>query len=341
MKNILIPTLISATFLAPVNALEYYIVQPGDILSKVLLEKFPGERVYGRKGKINKVIKQNPEIKDPNFIKPNQTIVLESANNLSLPETLKNEEIAKEEPAVEVAENNIFISEEKLPAEAQLLNWKTGIHYGYKHLSVNQTGALGTAKFGVSFFNDIKVRSELQKDDLGLWLQFERYAFKYRYANSLTENKFSLNSFDLGTSYKMMFLGASYEQRPVFRKIPSDLESTILSNLSVNIGLKKDFSLSESKTTKLSLLGWASLPVTGSVEKSGVSVSSTKGFGLKAQAGLTHEIFRRPTYAIDLSWLNDFRYTRQSQNINWSSTSGKVESQYSEVSSTLGVGFNF
>lgn len=55
-------------------ALDTYIVKYGDILSTIIKQHYPQDRLYGANEKLGEVLKQNPHIKNSDPIYPNQKI---------------------------------------------------------------------------------------------------------------------------------------------------------------------------------------------------------------------------------------------------------------------------
>jgi nucleoid-associated protein YgaU len=63
--------------IAPAIAAQTHIVQEGDVLSKIVLKKYPNPdyKIYGPSGKIKDILKLNPQLKGPHLIYPNQEII--------------------------------------------------------------------------------------------------------------------------------------------------------------------------------------------------------------------------------------------------------------------------
>ena len=318
-----IGTLLSAGSLA----VEIYEVKQGDTLSQIVRKYFPGESVYGDKGKIKEVLSLNPEIKNSHRIYPKQKIKLEY-----IP--------MKQSVAPEVAqeENKAQLSREVSEKESKE-GWNISALYGAKYLSLTQSGALGNAEVGVLFLNHLSLNSEFILDDWSFDLQFNTYKFKYEAINNGGSKQ--MNDLRLLASYKWFTGGVQIEQNPLFRKSNAGIEMARMTTTNLALGLKHEIELPTRKPTSLSLGGWLTTPLSSSSSNADIKLSSVSGFGLKGRAELKRLIVAREGYSVHAAWLTQAGFQKTSQRVNWDTSNGKIESQILDVSTSLGVLINF
>ena len=90
------------------QATSYYQVRRGDSLSAIAMRSFEG-KIYGPNGSLEKILKLNPSIKNPNLIYPNQVIQIKEAlqEDLSISEV---KEIREELLATYFYNNDTLLS---------------------------------------------------------------------------------------------------------------------------------------------------------------------------------------------------------------------------------------
>ena len=119
----------------------YYIVMRGDTLSGIASSHYPEMRIYGTEGSLEKLLKFNPEIKNPDLIFVGQKINLSEV--ISEQSRIKEEE-ANLAPKNEEREDYILDKDESGVFDLSL---GVGAYY-YSH---SQSGVLGSANVGALF----------------------------------------------------------------------------------------------------------------------------------------------------------------------------------------------
>jgi hypothetical protein len=342
-------------------AQDFYIVKSGDVLSRIVQNKYPSERIYGTNGKLAEVKKLNPRILNLNIIFPNQkiqfhpSIVIENSASIakteniiipdtsSVPENFATDVVErkpeiildkKSEPAQQPKEKDRRVSE-----NLGLEEWNISALYGAKYLSVSQTGALGKAEVGVLFLNDLKLNSEFLFDDWSFGFQFDSYKFKYETLTSGdSKQMYALNLFG---SYKWFLGGLNIEQSPLFRNNSGNIEMTKMTLMYLSLGAKKDIELPTRKPTVLKLKGWMNFPFSSSSDNADIKLDSIKGFGVNGQVELNRQIFAKEDYSLHATWMTQVGFQKLTQNVEWDVSRGEAKSDILDASTTLGLLFKF
>ena len=217
--------------------------------------------------------------------------------------------------------------------------WNLSALYGAKFMSVSQTGDFRKANFGSLTFNNIRIKSEFVLEDWAAWVLFDTYKFKSQTLPSSEEKQMA--SIDLGLAYKWMMGGVSLEQNPIFRSNAGRIDLAKLSQTSLFIGAKKNYTLPTLKPTTLNLMGAFHFPFSSQSDESEIKVSSFSGYGLRALAELNRQILLRDDYSLHATWQNELRYLSTSQTVKWDGVSGKIDSTYIGLSIGLGLLLKF
>ncbi|HXH31336.1 MAG TPA: hypothetical protein VNJ01_11030 [Bacteriovoracaceae bacterium] len=331
-------TLILGTVLASYGlAQDAYIVKRGDTFSQIVKRKFPSHKLYGPNGKINQVITQNLQIKNPNRIYPKQVINFIDAVSSSVVIPLAKAESRQsipEEKKSELPSTNRRVS--FLPG---LEEWNISGLMGAKYLSVSQTGALGSISFGALFLNDFKLNSEFIFENWSAWLQFDSYKFKYK--SLRTGDSQQMYTLDFGIAHKWMMAGIGFEQNPLIRNNAGTIEMTRQSSMYLSLGAKKDIELPTRRPTAVRLKCWLHYPLSSATDNAQVKLSSVSGFGASGQVAIEREIFSKEIYSLHATWITDVGYQQLSQVVEWDNSEGKLDSTIINASSALGLLFKF
>jgi len=216
--------------------------------------------------------------------------------------------------------------------------WDFSILYGARFISVSQSGALGSVDLGVLFLNNFNLQSDFHLNDWHAWFQLDSYSFKYEASGKSDEQ--SLVSLDLGVAYHWLMLGVDFKQTPLFQT-QSDVTMAQENAFLVSVGAFHQIDLEARKPTTLDFKGWIQYPLSVSSGTPDLKISSASGFGALAQAQLTRQLFARDEYSLHLTWMTRVGYEKLSRNVQWDSYSGKVDSDFVEASTMIGVLLGF
>jgi hypothetical protein len=246
------PIIIISLLVPPAIAQETYRIKAGDVLTRLVQARYPTERIYGRNGKLAWIIKLNPQLINPNLLRPNEHIFFD-LSTASIPE----KPLLSCPAASEVINPEKTISRQVsgLPA---IEEWNISALFGAKYLSLTQTGALGGAELGVLALNNIKLHSEFKYNEWSLGFQFDSYQFRTDTTDAVISDP--MHAANLYGSYNWFLAGINLEQTPLIRNIDGNIELTRMTLMSLSLGAKKDFELPTQKPTALKLKGWFSYP---------------------------------------------------------------------------------
>lgn len=310
---------------------EVYLAEKGDTLSHVAHKKFKGERIYGKGGMLDLLIKENPHIKNPNKIFPSQTIYLpnslaaDSGEEITAPVVdaeIKNETIETED--VQIVEQK----SEPLKMSAFAL-------YGARYYSLTQEKQLGRAEIADLSFASARLGLIAHKGELYGQLTIGSYSFKSDYGSK------QMLAYELLGGWKSYLLGMGREDQPVLRPgtTLTVLAKQTLTYLSA--GLKHEWIRSEETPSSIGVKGLVQIPLAMSTEMSGLTVDGVSGYGLKLQAEYIREIAKTENYSFNFNWQNDITYWDISQDTKLNTTAGKVDSQFTGFSTMAGVLIKF
>ena len=367
MRRLVLTTTLSIFLVNQGFAQDFYVINRGDTLSHVVKRRFPHNSLYGPQGKLAEVLSQNPQIKNPNLIFPNQKIQFhhiveietpslattesETPPEQELPQTVSSYVVESAAEPVVIAPQEIK-EEKSAPQEtpkkdedrrvSEVLGpeeWNISALYGAKYLSVSQSGALGKAEVGVLFLNDLKLNSEFLFEDWSFGFQLDSYKFKYETLSSGdSKQMYSLNLFG---SYKWILGGFGIEQNPLFRNNSGDIEMTKMSLMSLSLGVKKDIELPTRKPTSLKLKGWLKYPLSASSDNADIKMDSVSGLGLTGQAELNRLIFSKADYSLHATLMAQVGFQKIEQDVEWDVSKGKAKSTLLDASTSLGLLFKF
>ena len=301
-------------------ALETYTVKKNETLSEITRLHFPEQRIYGPRGKLKEILNQNPQIKNPDLIRPRQIIQFATSPA----------------PIIEIIPEEIPHTPEPIKE-----SWKRRISlfYGVKYLSFSQSGVLGDADVGVLYFNNFKLNSELTFKDWMLGLQLETYDFKYK--SSTTSNTLRMNSLSLLGGYKWFVGGVAFEQNPFINNTTGRLQLTKTTTTTLQAGMRKVFQLQDEQKTTVRTQALLKYPLQSTSDKSSVEIDSLRGLGVQGQIEFNRKIFSRNEFTLYATWLTQAGFQKISQQVAWGNSQGKVETTISEASTTLGLGAEF
>ncbi len=330
MKNLIFPSLVIFLIAGMGLAQDAYIIKDGDILSRIVEEQFPEERIYGPKGKLHEVKGLNPQLENLDTLLPNQKIILPPRQQ-DIPTPKLNEK-----------KKNI-VTESKKPRnkeEKKVIEIKKNISaaYGMRYVSVSQTGALGKPDTAVIIFNNLRLNSEFNFNDWSIGFQFESYKIPPLLDAKNSEQMYALNLYG---SYRWILFGIDTEQNPLFRNNLGKFDMTKMTTVSLSVGARKDFNLPAEKPTMLILKGWLSRPISVSSSDADVKLNSVTGYGILGELDLTREIFSKDKYLLYATWMNQIGLQKIIQEVKWNTSVGESKSNILNASTSLGVLLKF
>ncbi|MFN8847213.1 MAG: LysM peptidoglycan-binding domain-containing protein [Bdellovibrionales bacterium] len=334
MKKLASQIIVISFFTGPGLAQEFYVVKSGDVLSQIVQNKYPSERIYGAKGKLAEVKKLNPRILNLNVIYPNQKIYFTPATAAQSKQTIPEEESLVAQAPEEKAENKRDVSELN-----QVEEWNISALYGAKYLSISQSGALVEAKVGDIYLNNLKLNSEFHFEDWSFGVQFDSYKFKYKTLTAGDSQQ--MYAVNLYGSYGWFLGGLNIEQNPLFRNNNGNIEMTKMTLMSLSLGAKKDIELPTRKPTVLKLKGWLSYPLSASSDNADIKLNSITGYGIHGEVELDRQIFVKNDYSLHATWVGQVGTQRINQQVKWDTSEGESKSNIVNASTSLGILFKF
>jgi hypothetical protein len=334
MKKLAAQIIVVCLFIGPGLAQDFYVVKSGDVLSRILQNKYPSERIFGAKGKLAEVKKLNPRILNPNIIYPNQKIYFTPATVAHSTQPIVEEEL-REAQAPEVKVEKI----REVSEVNQVEEWNVSALYGAKYLSLSQSGALGKAEVGVLFLNNLKLNSEFNFDDWSFGFQFDSYKFKYKTLTAGDSQQ--MYAVNLYGSYGWILGGLNIEQNPLFRNNNGNVQMAKMTLMSLTVGVKKDIELPTRKPTMLKLKGWLSYPLSASSDNADIKINSITGHRVHGEVELNRQIITKDNYSLHATWINQVGTQRINQKVKWDTSVGESKSNFVNASTSLGILFQF
>ncbi len=330
MLSNLIKVLTLFTFSANVFSQSVYTVKLGDILSKIVeTHTSPTPALYGKNGRIHRVVLLNPNIKNPHEIYAGDQIILQK--KITTPSKRKKPEVSAQKPNLNKKNN----------AEGSQFQdwWSIGALYGLKYFDYQQNGVLGNADLTLTMAGTISTHTQYRRGDYKFRFTYQTYHFEYTTPSS-TGNK-RLNSFDLLGSYKEIKIGASFYDTPILKNDNGNILLSKISLLTFKLGYEKKWFLPLKKLTAVSLGSTFSYLITGKSNNLNIKITEATGTKMALKFNLSRSILARPHYKIFLNWPIDLTYQSLSTKISWGTTRGNIKSNPLSISSTLGAEVHF
>lgn len=333
MKTLFILLLVVSQLFAVVSANEEYVVKKGDVISRVVKDHYPNDKLYGSRGKIVEVLKNNPHIKNADLVYPQQKIKLNMATDTSLERVIITDHA--EEPIADVdPSEHVQTTDEKIDGK-----WKVAFYYGAKDLSVTQEGALGKGDVGVLYFNYLRLHTEYEINKWAWGFQYDTFNLRYRALGKTKTNR--MNGLFLYGSYNWLLAGLHFDQTPLFKNSGTEVSFYKMTPAYLSLGARKDFDLKWSRPATLAFKGWFGYPLTVLSESSDVSLSSSKGYSLNAQMELNYQIWERPSYSMYATWYTGVAHKNLDQKVESGASKGSVQTKILDVSTNVGLLFKF
>lgn len=219
---------------SPANSSSYQ-VEKNDVLSVIIHSHLPGP-VWGKEGSLQKILKLNPQVKNPDLIYAGDT--------LRLSEPVESVE------TVEVAE--VKKPEARLKAPASIKPFSLKAYHSFTSFNLKDESTGATSVLASKFHLGLEGRYSQQwtptfKTFLGLhlgWISFEPPASNDK---SLTENEKFLPGLGIGMSYEvnadMNLTLAAHYQSEIFLRAKSTSELTLDAVPVPSLGGKLDYRL--------------------------------------------------------------------------------------------------
>lgn len=217
--------------------------------------------------------------------------------------------------------------------------WSVGAFYGFKGLQIQQKNTLGSAKVSVLLPSYFGINSRFIYKEWEAWFLFDSYKLKYEAASASGEKQ--LSSLQLGGAWRMFWGGIQMEELPLFKNNGGSVDMTKQSFLFASVGTKHNWKLETETPTSLRLLTRISYPLAVSTDNVTIEASRPSGFGAGGTLELRRQLYATPNRKLYLVWPISIDYLSLSQNINWSPSSGTVDSEFISTSTALGLQLDF
>lgn len=326
-----IKPLFLAIFTISVSSAEssLYHVKKGDTLSEIVEKRT--ERLaplYGEGGRLETVLKLNPNIQNPNLIEIGERILLEASNF----DDVK-------------AKQNIKTSKDKevsSPKTGQ--DTPTAPTYFYAGIGA---GAIAYADHQQSEFGNATVTG-LSLDNLKLFAGFKRKtyelqtdfnSFSYRYDVEGNSSKKRLFSAQTKLFYHNIFIAYSLEQYALYRKLNSKIEMTAESANFLGLGYRWKYRLKEYRDVILHTSFSIDKHLSASSKEASVKAIASDSLGAQAQADLRKQFEGREDYFY--WWSNRARWRQIKRDIKWDGVEDSVNSSALQFETSIGLGVSF
>lgn len=352
-----IPFILALFFIGQISyASLYYIVMRGDTLSEIALSHYPEMRIYGSGGSLEKLLKFNPEIKDPDLIFVGQKVKFSNKRQFSETQNNKQKhqehqvfsretdaEVTSEQSRIKEEEQNLATKNEEKKGyildrdESGIFDLSLGMGaYYYSH---SQSRVLGDANIGALFLNKLSLSTSYRKGNFKFEAGATSYEFKYVFSGN--ESKRRMYETDLKLFYRSLFIGGRLEQKPLFKNSNGQIEMVAETFVIPTFGLEFDFLISDTIPTFLMLRPSVSYFMDSSSSETSVKLSDQSGYGADLDIILRRKLntsARFPTYYF---WSNNFSYRKFERDVSWGNSIGSVETKYIDYNSTIGLMVEF
>lgn len=295
-------------------AIEKYRVKDGDTLSEIV-EKYtsPPPSLYGKNGRIEKMITLNPQIKNANLIRSGSLIHFDK--------------------------NSLFKVKNVSNRSKHYDYFEIGLGYAARYYSHSQSQTLGSANTGTIFLNNINFFTSYNTKKYSFELNIESYQFKYN-ANSKESSK-QLHLLKLLASYKNIIFGFNLEQHPLFRNNAGDIQMEAETLNLPFIGYKWSFDLTQSTKTYLDLLVSINFLLESSSTNSDIDIDSPNGYGGDINTRLVRHLTKVYDKSLYYFWSNDLSLRNLKRDVTWGTSDGNVNSEHIITKSTVGLKLDF
>jgi len=302
-----------------------YIVKNGDTLSKIVKDNTAAPpSLYGKNGRLAKVLSLNPSIYNANYITVGQEIIL--ATPIVSIETRLKPAKAK---TIEEKVSSINIQD----------SWGLSLNYGLKYFTLDQSGVLGSVNFAVTVIDALSFSSTYQVDDFSINFDFNSYGLKYEVSGSSDSQKYS--SFDLYGSYGNFLAGIGVSNMPIFKNESGNVTLSKLSLLGLKLGYLSLWTIKSKKLTQLKFRTIFDYYFNGSSDNLDIDVSQTSGYSLASSISLSKEIIKNSRYQLNLLWPIFLKYQNIETDLSWGTSDGEITSKGIELVTQLGVEISF
>lgn len=302
-----------------------YIVKSGDTISKIVENNTaPPPALYGKNGRLAKVLSLNPSISDINRIVIGQKIILEKS-------------IVLVENKLPSAKTQII--EDKIDLTSVVDSWKIGINYGLKYFTLDQSGILGSGNLAVLVTDALTFSSIYQVNDFSINFDYHSFGLEYEASGSSDSKNYS--SFDLYGSYRSFIAGIGASNKPLFKNDSGSISLAKLSALSLRFGYQTFWTIKSNKQTQLKFRALLDYYLNGNSDNLDIEVSEVSGYLLTSSVALSREIIKNSGYQINLLWPIFFKYQSLKTNLSWGTSDGEVTSTGLELGTQLGVEVSF
>jgi hypothetical protein len=315
---------------------EVYQVQRKDSLIKIIRNRFPDLKVFGKKGILKEVLALNPSIKNPNLIYVNQRI--------SLPEKYPRKEVTSNSPKLsiekEIANDTNLSNTRAISFDSNTIDqWVIKVLYGANFMSLEQSKTLTGYSLNSLSSNHLKFESEFEYYDYKLLASHSSYTMSISSETRTHEKK--LSNFELQGVISNYLFGISYRESPLIKATTTSLELNKEGQLGIILGYDKTWLLPTTKPTTIDFKNTIFIPLKNSSDSTITTLKSIKGFGVNSQLEISRAIIKKEDLSLDIIWQNGVSYESTSRSTTWGSSSGSVNLSKIGLFSIIGLGIRF
>lgn len=299
---------------AHANTLEtdLYLVEENETLSEIVEKtSSPPPNLYGEDGRLQEILRLNPQIQDPDLIEPGMKIKLTSAV-APPPAPKKSAKPAGPSPKARIT---------------------LGAFYGPQIFSLNQTSDLGDAAIGAVFVENASVAAKYEKGEWGAAFRGRFYNVKYEVNQETTDRPLKELRFDL--SHKQLFLRIALEESPLFKNAGNEVDQTAERALLPSIGAEFNWRFFGGLTLDVAVSG--GIYSQGSAVNKDVKIKNASGYVADIDSNLTKELHKTKGASFALVWKNRAQHKNYTRDVEWGGSAREAETELSSFSSMAGV----
>lgn len=321
-----------------------YEVQSGDNLSNILWKLDSVERLYGKKGRLVRVLKLNSDIKNPDRIYVGQIIVLEYGENGKMLKTPDITPIVTPETTPEITSkkeptNDPVVSEEIQPT-VLVESFYLGFSIGPRSFYQKQTAASNIVKDESISWKNMNLFAGYRRNEWEFFLQANTY--QARYSSALGSEDKQLFSINPKIYYGNIFVSTLFEQRPFYLLANNSVSMEKIALVLPGVGYRYIKKFNTEVETRMELEGELNYLLTTKADHSSVKTNSESGYGARLSGNLMREFeLNLNDKSVYYFWANDLRVRKVKQNLEWNQIKEETKSTFAEFSSQLGIRVEF
>lgn len=149
-----------------------------------------------------------------------------------------------------------------------------------------------------------------------------------------------LMNYKLKAAYHGLFIAGETKQLPLLKNTSSGIEFTVESLTFIKLGYQWNFLLNSKKQTKLLIdLSYSHL-AGGNIADTSISSEKYDGSGVEINATFTRNLKDKDS-SISYYWSNGISNKNLERTVDWESSVGKVNNNFFQVNTVMGLQLNF